>query len=49
MPVTEVRDLATVLGHFLRKLMCAPGQYADEVRDEKKSRFGNAPEFSTLT
>lgn len=49
MPVTNVRDLATVLRHFHPKQMCTPGQYADEGRDEKESRFGNAPKFSTLT
>lgn len=49
MPVTDVRDLATGLGHFHPKQMCAPRQYADEGRGEKKSRFGDAPGFSTLT
>lgn len=38
MPVTNVRDLATVLGHFHAKQMCAPGPSADEVRDEQERR-----------
>lgn len=36
LPVTNVRVLATVLGHFDHKLMCAPGPSADEAKDEKE-------------